>query len=169
MTTKEKALTIADFTNSIDVPANAPKPPAWMFDENASIDDALPSKFFSMESLNEWLRDRNAQSRVLTTRAITCELMYDPSKGEGEASGEWKPVLWFNEVETGLVINKTRGQHLKQLSGSTLLKAWGSIGQIALEVGVFNGKAQIGIAPIPSSSGVRAANADLFGDEEIPF
>ena len=167
MTTKEKALAIADFTNSIDVPANAPKPPAWMFDENASIDDALPQRFMSMEALEEWLHDRHAESRLLTVSAVTCELLYDGSEGEkAAAAGEWKPVVWFDETETGLVINKTRGQQMKKLSGSPLLKHWADVGQVALKVGVFNGKAQIGVTDVPQQT-ANGKDSATYSDEDF--
>ncbi len=160
--TNQTALTILDFTNTIEVPANAPKPPAWMFDENASIDDALPQRFMSMEALEEWLQDRHAESRILTITAITCELLYDGAEGEkAAAAGEWKPVLWFEETETGLVINKTRGQQMKKLANSPLLKHWAKVGQIALKVGVFNGKAQIGITAVPQQKPTGRARPDL--------
>ena len=163
-----KDLAVVDFTNTIDVPASAPKPPEWMFDPHATIDDALPSNFFSMKGLREWLKDRNASHRLLTVRAVSCELMFDPSKNEKPKDGEWRPVLWFNEVESGLVINKTRAQHLKKISGSPLIQAWAKVGQIALTVDDFNDKLQIGILPVPQDSpnGVAEdANALLFGDD----
>lgn len=148
--TNQTALTVTNFQNVIDVPDIAPAPPAWMLDENASIDDAIPQRFLSMESLQEWLNDRQAESRILTVTAVTCELLYDGSEGDKAAKdGEWKPVLWFAETESGLVINKTRGQQMKELTRSPLLKHWPKVGQVALKVGVFNGKGQIGITAVP--------------------
>jgi len=168
--------TVTDFQNAIEVSNAAPPPPAWMFDENASIDDLVASKFLSMESLSEWLKDRRAQARILTVKGLTAELLYDPSKGETEKDGEWKPVLWFSEIESGLVLNKTRSFHMKRLTNSPLAKA-GRV--VALTVGVHEGKAQIGIeAPPMSKDEYEAAmekataslydvddfNADFFGE-----
>lgn len=157
--TDQTALTVTNFQNQIDVPKTAPKPPEWMFNPNATIDDALPSNYLSLEGLQEWLDDRNAESRILTVTAVTCELLYDPEKEEADA-GEWKPVLWFDETTSGLVINKSRGQMLKKLSGSPLVRSWAGVGRIAIKPGIYNGKGQIVITAVPGQQ-PRRARPDL--------
>ena len=91
-------------------------------------------------------------------------MLYDPEKEDAQ-DGKWKPCLSFVETSAKLVINKTRGQQLKQLAQSPLLKAWATVGQIALRVGVFNGKAQIGIERVPNSdeNALDDINKELFG------
>ena len=139
-----------NFAPRLDVDGNAPPLKVDVFNPHLTLDDVLPDNFISMEGLQRWLDERNAESRVLTTAAVTMELLYDPGRGEKPADGEWKPVLWFDETESGLVINKTRGQQLTDLAQSPLLARWAKIGKVALKVGVFNGKAQIGIVRIPA-------------------
>lgn len=162
---------VTDFKNVIEVGNNAPPPPAWMFDENASIEDLLASKFLSMEVLKEWLKDRRAQARILTIKGLSCELLFDPSKGESEKDGEWKPVLWFDEIESGLVLNKTRQFHMKKVTGSPLAKAWAKVGRVVgLNVDIHEGKAQIGIEAPPMSKEdfeqqMADANELLFGED----
>ena len=88
-------------------------------------------------------------------------------------NGEWKPVLWFSETDTGLVINKTRSGQLRQMTGSPLLAAWAEVGQISIKPGIGNGKAQIVIMSVPGNGNDRGslpedysiadANADLIG------
>lgn len=165
MTTKD--LATVNFQNTLDVPKNAPKPPEWMFNPNATIDDALPSNYLSLEGLQEWLDDRNAESRVLTVNGVTCELLYDPEKEDADA-GEWKPVLWFEETTSGLVINKSRGQMLKKLAGSPLVRNWATVGQVAIKPGIYNGKGQIVITAVPGQpSGRKSDNvpADYNADD----
>lgn len=140
----------ADFHNRIEVPHGAPAPPSIMFNKEATFDDAFPERFFSKAALEKWLKERSALQRLLTIDGISWELLYDPSKNEKPKDGEWRPVLWFIEVETGLVLNKTRGEHMKLITNSPLLRNWGRRGQqVALAVGDFNGHYQIGIEHAP--------------------
>ncbi len=146
-----------NFGPTIDVPDNAPALKVDVTNPALSFDDVLPNNFISMESLERWLEERDAESRILTVTAVTMELLYDPGRGEKAQDGEWKPVLWFEETESGLVINKTRGRQLTDLAGSPLLVRWAQVGQVAIKPGVFNSKAQVGIQKVPTAA---AANGD---------
>ena len=160
-----------NFHNRIEVPTSAPAPPSAMFNPNASFDDAFPEQYFSKASLAEWLRERSAQERILTIDAITWELLYDPSKNEKPENGEWRPVLWFMEVATGLVLNKTRGEHMKIITNSPLLRNWGKKGlRIAISTGDFNGHSQIGIsyAPDPDPDWAREPESAATAQSAAP-
>jgi hypothetical protein len=139
--TDEKALAVIDFNPINNVPDKAPAPQMDLTNPNLSYDDVLPSNYFSMEELEIWLAERDAESRILTVTGCTMEYVYDPEKGE--TTGEWKPCLSFAETATMLVINKTRGMQLKKLTGSPFLKDWVKVGAIAIKPGIANGKAQI--------------------------
>ena len=145
--TDEKALAVVDFNPINHVPDKAPAPQMDLSNPNLSFDDVLPSNYFSMEELEVWLEERNAESRVLTVTGCTMEYVYDPEKGE--ATGDWKPCLSFAETATMLVINKTRGMQLKKLTNSPFLKEWANAGRIAIKPGIANGKAQIIISALP--------------------
>jgi hypothetical protein len=137
-----------------DVPDKAPAPQVDWTNPNLSYDDVLPSNYFSMEELELWLEERNAESRILTVTGCTVEFVWDPEKGE--ATGDYKPCLSFEETATMLVINKTRGMQLKKLTRSPFLRDWAKVGQIAIKPGIGNGKAQIIITAVPGSSPVPA-------------
>jgi hypothetical protein len=169
MTTKE--LTTKTFTPVQDVPAAAPNPPADLTNPHLSADDILTENYFSMAALEDWLADRDAESRVLTVTGCTVEYLYDPQQDKDGKNGEWKPVLWFAETDTGLVINKTRSGQLRKMTGSPLLSAWAAAGTVAIKPGIANGKAQIVIAPIEIAAGngevsdgysIEDANEDFF-------
>lgn len=168
---------VISFAPTMEVPDNAPPLKVDVSNPHLSFDDVLPSNYFSMERLQEWLDDRGAESRILTVTGCTVEYVYDPEKGE--RSGDWKPCLSFAEVDTMLVINVTRGQQLKKLTQSPFLADWSKVGQIAIRPGIANGKAQIvisrapSVAPtgeagngrkttIPQDYDAAAANEDLF-------
>jgi hypothetical protein len=163
------------------VPAKAPKPPADLSNPHLSADDILTENYFSMAALEQWLKERQAESRVLTVTACSVEYLFDPQSDPSGERGEWRPVLWFVETDTGLVINKTRSNQLRQLTGSPLLAAWAQAGQIAIKPAIDNGHAQIVIAALPvaptpapasriesrpalpSDYDLDQANRDLFG------
>lgn len=144
--TEEKALVVVDFSPTNNVPDKAPAPQMDLTNPNLSYDDVLPSNYFSMEDLEMWLEERNAESRILTVTGCSVEFVYDPEKGE--ATGDWKPCLSFAETATMLVINKTRGMQLKKFTKSPFLKDWAKAGQIAIKPGIANGKAQIVITAV---------------------
>lgn len=168
---------VINFAPTLEVEDTAPALKVDVNNPDLAFDDVLPSNFLSMEGLQRWLNEREAESRVLTVSHVSVELLYDPKKGEKPKDGEWKPVLWFEETESGLVINKTRGEQLNKIAGSPLLARWREIGTVALTVGIFGGKAQIGIASLrvngkANGNGnratiegdpVAAANSELFG------
>ncbi|MCO5190741.1 MAG: hypothetical protein M9918_21460 [Anaerolineae bacterium] len=164
MNTTTTDLTVIDFHPRYDVPTVAPKPQFDLSDPNLSFDDVLPSNYFSMEGLQTWLDDMGAEARVLTVTAVTMEWVYDPEKGE--ASGDWKPCAHFDETPTMLVINKSRGEMLKRMASSPLLRDWANVGQIAMRPGIANGKAQIVIEPVPGAAKVkpRPANGESTAD-----
>lgn len=171
-TVNEKALTVVNFAPTIDVDGNAPAPTVDFYNPHLSFEDVLPDRFFSLESLQAWLDARNAESRILTVQKVAMELLFDASKGETAKDGEWKPVVWFGETETGLVINKTRGQQLTKLAGSPLLAAWEKIGRVAIKPGIANGHGQILITRVPgdnNASGKAAPAGRVVEDDEVPF
>jgi hypothetical protein len=114
---------------------------------NYNRQDKQPSNYFSMEPLEQWLGEHGAESRVLTIAGASTEFVYDPEKGI--ETGEWKPCLSFAETQTMLVINVTRNQQMKKLTGSAFLREWAKAGQIAIKPGIGNGKAQIVITAVP--------------------
>ena len=164
MTTKD--LTVSNFEPIQMVPVSAPKPPADLSDPHLSADDILTENYFSMAALEQWLAERGAESRVLTVTGCTVEYLFDPPQDKDGKNGEWKPVLWFAETDTGLVINKTRSGQLRQMTGSPLLAAWAELSQIAIRPGIGNGKAQIVIVPVPRNEDGRAALSEDYGIED---
>ncbi len=147
----KKEETAVTFRPVNDVPDKAPVPTMDLDNPNLSFDDVLPSNYFSMERLQEWLEEREAESRILNVTGASVEFVYDPEKGI--ETGEWKPCLSFEETDTMLVINVTRGQQLKKMTGSPFMKDWARVGQVALKPGIGNGKAQIVFAAIPGGNG----------------
>ena len=167
----KKDLAVKTFAPVQEVPAQAPKPPADLEDPQLSADDILTENYFSMAQLEVWLEDRDAESRVLTVTGCTVEYLYDPSADKDGRNGEWKPVLWFDDTDSGLVINKSRAGMLRKITGSPLLAAWAQAGTIAIKPGIANGKAQIVMAPmtvaagngsLPDDYSAEDANEDLF-------
>lgn len=142
---------VINFAPLQELPADAPPMKIDPYNPHLSFEDVLPENYISMESLQNWCDSRNADARILTVTAVSIELLFDPSKGEKAADGEYKPVLWFAETESGLVINKSRGQMLTKLAGSPMLARWGKVGQVALKVGIANGKGQVIIQALPES------------------
>ena len=164
MTSKD--LVVSSFEPIQVVPAAAPKPPADLANPHLSADDILTENYFSMAALEQWLSERNAEARVLTVTGCTVEYLFDPQQDKDGTNGEWKPVLWFAETDTGLVINKTRSGQLRQMTGSPLLAAWTHVGQIAIKPGIGNGKAQIVINPVPRNGNGRGSLPEDYGIEE---
>jgi hypothetical protein len=158
---EETAAAIIDFQPVNDVPTKAHAPQMDLSNPNLSFDDVLPANYFSMEDLEIWLEERNAESRILTVTGCSVEYVYDPEKGE--ETGDWKPCLSFAETGAMLVINKSRGQQLKKLTRSPFLKDWENVGQIAIKPGIANGKAQIIIQSLPSNIDSDELNEQLFG------
>ena len=161
MSTKQVA--VVNFQPTQDVPDDAPPMPFDLSNPNIAFDDVLPDNYFSLDGLQQWLSDRNAESRVLTVVGVSMELLYDPAK-EKPKDGSWKPCLRFAETPTLLVINKSRGEQLSRLVGSPLLAKWAEAGQVCIKPGIANGKAQICIEPLPHDydSSVEDVNDDLF-------
>jgi hypothetical protein len=170
---KKDVPAVPQFSPSVDVPDSAPvMPEGWVNNPNLSMDDVLPSNFISMEGLQQWLDDRDAEARVLTVIGVSIELLYDPAKDKPE-NGEWKPCLSFAETPSMLVVNKTRAQQLSAIARSPLLRHWAKVGQIAIRPGIGNGKAQVIIEPVPgdastarngdSETDLNDLNEELFG------
>jgi hypothetical protein len=155
------SLMLANFQPLNDVPDKAPAPQLDLTNPNLAFDDVLPSNYFSMEELELWLEERSADSRILTVTGCTMEYVYDPEKGE--ATGEWKPCLSFEETATMLVVNKTRGMQLKKLTKSPFLRDWANVGQIAIKPGIGNGKAQIIITAVPTMTGKDVDDMVSYG------
>lgn len=159
----------ANFRPINNVPDKAPAPPMDLDNPLLAFDDVLPSNYFSMERLGEWLEEREAESRILNVTGASVEFVYDPEKGI--ETGSWKPCFSFEETETMLVINKTRGGQLKKMTGSPFMHVWAKVGQVAIKPGIADGKAQIVFVPVPGGNGRKPLsdkddeklNADLFG------
>lgn len=156
---------VVDFSPINPVPEKAPAPPIDLQNPFLSFDDVLPANYFSMERLQEWLDEREAESRILTISAASMEYVFDPEKGV--ESGEWKPCLSFAETATMLVINVSRGKQLKAITGSPFMKDWGASGrQVAIKPGIADSKAQIIIKPIPGGTTHMAKGQALAEDPE---
>jgi hypothetical protein len=165
MTQKTSELVTVSFNPINEVPLTAPPVKVDLMDPNLSFDDVLPANYFSMEDLQIWLDERGAESRILTVTSLTMEYVYDPEKGE--ATGEWKPCMQFAETGTMLVINKTRGQQLKRMTGSPYLRDWASAGAVAIKPGIGNGKAQIVFTAIPAATAAPEPQGDSMADEPL--
>ena len=166
MTKQSKTqIAIIDFSPTIDVPNDAPIMTFDPQNEALSYDDLFPENFFSMESLQVWCNERGAESRLLGVVGASMELLYDPSKGDDAyKNGDWRPCLSFKETSTKLVINKSRGDMLRKITGSPLLADWAKVGAISIAAGIANGKAQIVIKRPPmTSTELDAFNKELFG------
>ena len=168
LATNGTATTVANFAPVNDVPDKAPAPQVDWTNPDLSFDDVLPSNYFSMEELALWLEERGAESRILTVTSCTIEYVYDPEKGE--ASGDYKPCLSFEETATMLVINKTRGMQLKRRTRSPFLREWARAGLIAIKPGIANGKAQIILVDVPQNGSgdfgkTKKAFANMSDDE----
>lgn len=130
----------------LEVPAEAPKPAFDLDNPDLSIMDVFPENFFSMEGLQAILDTEAAHSLLLTVTACTMEYIYDPAKGE--AYGEWKPVLTFDEVGSKLVLNKTRAKSAADMCGSALVRDWARLGKVYIRPGIKDGNAQILLEPV---------------------
>lgn len=161
--TESTDLAVVDFSPTLEVPENAPALTVDPSNEALSFDDLFPENFFSMESLQAWLSERKAESRLLGVVGASMELLYDPST-EKPSDGRWLPCLSFRETPTKLVINKTRANQLRKLTGSPLLADWAKVGAISIAPGIDNGKAQICIKRPPMTKGeMEDFNKSLFG------
>ena len=72
-----------------------------------TLDDLFPSKFLKAS-------DAEHGDLVVTIKSIKLEEM------QGEAGKENKPVVYFEEVEKGLVLNKTNKETLQKLHGNDI-------------------------------------------------
>lgn len=151
MTTQTNALAPLDFSPIIPVPDEAPKPKVDFSNPHLSFEDVLPKTFLSMEALQAWLDTHRAESRIVTITSVTMEYLWNAEKKNPD-QGEWKPVLWFAEMEQGLPVNQTRGLQLTKMAGSSFLAAWAKLGQVAIRPGIVAGNAQIVIMPVPAAA-----------------
>ena len=161
---KKNELVVIDFSPTLEIPNDAPIMMIDPTNQAVSFDDLFPEQFMSMAVLQDWLAERQAESRLLTVSGASMELLFDPST-EKPSDGRWLPCLSFEETSTKLVINKTRGNQLRRLTGSPLLAKWATIGMVALSVGVDNGKAMICIKlpPTEGKESLEEFNKELFG------
>jgi hypothetical protein len=159
--TEETAVVVASFHPINDVPDKAPAPKFDPGNPNLTFDDVQPANYFSMESLEQWLEERGAESRILTITGASTEFIYDPEKGT--ETGSWKPCLSFAETDTLLVINVTRNGQMKKLTNSPFLRDWAKAGRIAIRPGIANGKAQIVIAAAPDYGGEEISDMFSYG------
>ena len=132
----------------LEVPEGAKPKPDLIWDENTTVDDLAPPRFFGLEAMQESFRLRSkasgerVESMVLTIAGISQEYLCDPDRPK---EGDWKVCLSFEETPTMLVLNKTRLQQMSQITGSPFPMSWVTYGKISLRPGLFNGKGQIGI------------------------
>jgi hypothetical protein len=67
-------------------------------------------------------------------------------------------VLWFTDAAEGLVINKSRAEMMRKITGSPLLGAWANAGTVAIKPGIANGHAQIVITAVRTAEKEPAGN-----------
>jgi hypothetical protein len=146
MSKNSDVVKVSPIAPTMEIPMEAPKPGFDLGNPDLSIIDLFPENFFSMDGLQAILDVEAGHSVALTVAACHIEYVFDPAKGE--ASGEWKPVLSFEETGTKLILNKTRAQVAQQLTGSPLVRAWAGLGQISIRPGIKDGHAQILLEPL---------------------
>ncbi len=85
--------------------------------------------------------------------------------------GSSKPVVFFEELRKGLILNKTNGAKIATLIGSDETQDWAGQ-QIVLyrDVVQFQGKSTPCVRVQPPTPGVQAPEArPELPDEEVPF
>jgi len=166
---------IINFSPTQEVPPEAPPLKIDTSNPYLSFDDVITKQYLSMDALTNWLAARDAESRIVTITHISMEYIYNPEK-QSKKDGDWKPVVWFDEIESGLPINQTRGRQLTALAGGDQrLAAWSVLGQVTIRPAIADGNAQIVFGRVPVANGSNgrastvppdydytAANDDLF-------
>lgn len=92
-----------------------------------NISDLFPVRWLSV-------KDIEAAGNVFTINGISNEKMWVPGANEFQT----KPVIWFLEVEKGLILNATNGRRIAEIYGDAL-EGW--IGQrigLFLQAGVYS-------------------------------
>jgi len=75
------------------------------------MSDAFPSKWLTAAELED--EDGNPADQTLTIREAVMEEMEIPGKDPVE-----KPVVYFEEIDKGLVLNKTNGKSIAGMYGN---------------------------------------------------
>ena len=78
--------------------------------KNATLSDLFPSKYLKSEQLEK------DEDLVLTISDVTVEAV-----GQDQ---EQKAVVWFEEIDEGLVLNKTNANTIAQNADSAKLTDW---------------------------------------------
>lgn len=158
----EKTVTkkVGPLAPTTEIPFGIELPPFDLFSSEITFDDLFPPKFLSAEFV-----EARGNEMTLTVEGISIEYVYDPEKGE--TTGEWKPCFHFREITSLLVLNKTRAETCRRITGSNRAIEWGNVGQIKLRTGADkkNRKYQILIEPVvspPTKYTVEQINDDLF-------
>ena len=133
---------VAPATFEIDMP----NPESLGFDHTAASFDwaeVLPDNYWSMEGL-EARRKSLGGWPVLTPDKVVVQAVYDPQDAEDKRDMSPKLVMYFTESAPALVLNKSRCQMLSDQTKTRNPTQWvGRLGQVVLESGIYNGKAQI--------------------------
>lgn len=132
----------------LDMPDHAPPlgfdPMADGFDWS----DVLPDNYWSMELVQARTAALGG-APIYTPSHVTVQPVFDPTMAEKDRDMTPKLVMYFVENAPGLVLNKSRCELATELTGSRNPAYWArSLGPIALEVGILNGKAQIVFSPV---------------------
>jgi len=147
-TTKSTAVTVQ---SSVTFEIDMPNPEALGFDPTLpSFDwaEVLPDNYWSMESLTARRKSLRGWP-VLTPAKVTVQAVFDPQDPEDKRDMSPKLVLYFEESSPALVLNKSRCQQLSDITRTRNPAQWVSkLGQVVLENGIYNGKAQICIMPV---------------------
>lgn len=125
--------------------------------DKMNVNDFFPSKYLKATELDEDL--------IVTMTAVRKEMI-----GQGDDQEE-KPILYFNETDKGLVLNKTNARTITDLYGPETHKWAGKkVALFATEVD-FGGKQTLAIrvrmkAPKDSKNGQEALeDPDPFADQ----
>lgn len=141
------------FAPKNEVPRHAPPMPTLGAD--ATLEDLFPPNYLSAEFVEK------IGEMTLTVKDVSVEFV---EGHEANAVGEWKACLSFEEITPLLVINKTRGKQISEIT-STRIADWKNAGQIIVYVGLDSKykQWQILIAPANQKNFVKKINDELFG------
>lgn len=132
---------VSPLAPTLEIPNGAPMPHFDLENPDLTWMDLFPENFFSMDGLQGIMDSEQAHSLMLTVSDCRVEYVFDPAKGD--STGEWKPVLFFEETATKLILNKTRAVAVADICGSHLLRDWSGLGQVTIRPGIKDGHAQI--------------------------
>ena len=147
--------TRSPFAPRIDVPNTIPAAPVDIFADDIDANDLITTTYMSMEQVQSRCRAANVDGIVLTVNAVTVEFLYNPVTDPNGIKGDWKPVLWFADSPQGLPMNVTRKRNMEELTGSSRLSRWRTVGTIAIKPDIVGGNATLVIERIPQEPPAR--------------